>query len=88
MPLQGSEEGVTSDGLDAIYFAMVNGESGLLVACTVTHGAVQKLIAHIDKTPSGDPLTDFELVRLDIEELASMKYDHGEEKPFIASKDL
>jgi hypothetical protein len=88
MPLQRSDQGVKSDGLDAIYFPMEDAETGLLVARTVTHGAVQRLIAQIGKTPTGDPFTDFELVRLNIEVLASRKYDEGEEQPFINSKDL
>lgn len=88
MPLQRSDQGVRSDGLDAIYFPMENVADGVLVGCTVSHECVQDLIATAGEKSTGDELTDFEMVRKEIERIASRKFDEGEEKPFVTSDDI
>jgi hypothetical protein len=89
MPLQRSDQGVRSDGLDATYFPMeTTSENGVLVGCTVSHECVQDLITRAGKTSTGDELADFEMVRGEIEQMASRKFDEGEEKPFVTCEDL
>lgn len=88
MPLQRSNRRVRSVGLDVISFPMETVEDDLLVGCTVSYERVQDLLASLDQAPTGDPLADFEMVRTEIEQIASRQFDEGQEAPFVTSDDI
>lgn len=86
MPLFRAAGDLTADG-ECVRFPMRDEAAQKPVACLVTFEFLHDR-SGVTSRDADDMLAEFEIYRAEIENLASLKYDRGEEAPRITMADL
>jgi hypothetical protein len=89
MPLMRADSGVPVAEIDAIYFAMEDMKTGEQISCRVSYAYLQDRVRLREGILTGPTmLPHFEVLRDEIEDIASRRYDAGEKPPFVTVDDL
>jgi hypothetical protein len=89
MPLMRADSGVPVAEIDAIYFPMEDMKTGEQISCRVSYAYLQDRVRLREGILTGPTmLPHFEVLRDEIEKIASNHYDDGERNPFVTTDDL